>query len=93
MSATSSTSASTTDDTDQTRGQSLKSRVLAHKQALEDTLAALSPTDRARRDVEAALSQVHGLLTGDLDHIPHVVAAELSRWLEATKYVDIPART
>jgi len=77
-----------TDDTDKTRGQSLKLRVLAHKKALEETLATLSPADRYRRDVEAALSQIQGLLTGDLDRIPHVVAAELSRWLEATKYVD-----
>lgn len=67
--------------------------MLAHKEALERTLAALAPGDRSRRDVEFALSQVQGLLTGDLDHIPKVVAAELSRWLEATKYIDEQPRT
>jgi len=74
--------------TDATRGQSLKLRVLAHKKALEADLARLGPSDRSRRPIEAALSQIEGLLTGDLDHIPKVVAEELNRWLEATKYVD-----
>jgi hypothetical protein len=73
---------------DATRGQSLKLRVAAHKQALEKNLATLAPGDRARRDIEVALNEVEGLLTGDLDHIPKVVAVELSRWLEANKYVD-----
>jgi len=73
---------------DATPGPSLKIRVLEHQKSLQEALDTLSPTDRARRDIEAALSQVQGLLTGDLDRIPHVVAAELSRWLEATKYVD-----
>lgn len=74
--------------TDATRGQSLKLRVLAHKKALEGSLAKLGPGDRSRRPLEAALSQLDGLLTGDLDRIPNTVAAELNRWLEATKYVD-----
>lgn len=72
---------------DATRSQSLRLRAAAHKEALEESLAKLDPNDRSRRDIEAALSELQGLLTGDLDHIPKVVAAELSRWLEATKYV------
>ena len=72
---------------DATRGQSLRLRVAAHKEALEKSLAKLVPNDRSRRDIEAALSEVQGLLTGDLDHIPKVVAAELSRWLETTKNI------
>ena len=76
-----------TNPIDTMRGQSLKLRVAAHKEALEKSLAKLGPGDRSRRDIELALSEVQGLLTGDLDHIPKVVAAELSRWLEATKYI------
>ncbi len=76
-----------------TPSPNLKLRVLEHKRSLEEALGRLDPTDRSRRDIEAALSQVQGLLTGDLDHIPHVVAAELSRWLEATKYIDGHTRT
>ena len=72
---------------DASRGQSLRLRVAAHKEALEQSLAKLGTNDRSRRDIEAALSEVQGLLTGDLDRIPKVVAAELSKWLEATKYV------
>jgi hypothetical protein len=72
---------------DATRGQSLRLRVAAHKEALEKSLAKLGPNDRSRRPLESALSEVEGLLTGDLDHIPKVVAAELNRWLEATKYI------
>jgi len=72
---------------DATRGQSLRLRVAAHKEALERNLAKLGPGDRSRRDIEAALSEVQGLLTGDLDRIPKVVATELSRWLEATKHI------
>ena len=80
-----------TTKTDATTGQSLRIRVLAHKKALEQTLAKLDPADRARRPIEAALSEIDGLLTGDLDHIPKVVATELNTWLEATKYLDAPS--
>lgn len=72
---------------DATRGQSLKLRVAAHKKTLERSLAKLGPDDRARRPIENALSEIDGLLTGDLDRIPRVVAAELSTWLEATKHI------
>ena len=78
----------TINPTDATRGQSLKLRVLAHKKALEDSLTKLGAGDRARRPIEAALNQIDGLLTGDLDRIPNAVATELNQWLEATKYVD-----
>jgi hypothetical protein len=70
------------------RGQSLRARVEARKQELEAALATLGPDDRARPDIENALNEVSGLLTGDLDQIPRVVAAELSTWLEANKHVN-----
>ncbi|MBS1124716.1 MAG: hypothetical protein H6Q90_6944 [Deltaproteobacteria bacterium] len=76
-----------TNTTEAMRGQSLRARVEARKQELEAALAMLGPNDRARPDIENALNEVGGLLTGDLDHIPRVVAAELSNWLEANKHV------
>lgn len=42
---------------------------------------------QTRRDIEAALDALDPLLTGDLDQIPPVVAAQLSRWLESSKYL------
>jgi hypothetical protein len=76
------------DSTDALRGSSLRVRVEARKQELELALAKLGPDDRARGDIEQALSEVGGLLTGDLDRIPQVVAAELSTWLESNKHVN-----
>jgi len=74
--------------TDATRGSSLRARVTARKEELERAFATLAPDDRARRDVEGALNEVSGLLTGDLDHIPPVVAMELNNWLEANKHIN-----
>ena len=60
--------------TEATRGSSLRVRVEARKQELEQALAKLGPDDRARVDIEQALNEITGLLTGDLDQIPRVVA-------------------
>jgi len=53
--------------TDATRGSSLKLRVAARQQELEQALAKLGPDDRARVDIAQALTEITGLLTGDLD--------------------------
>jgi hypothetical protein len=74
--------------TDATRGSSLRVRVESRKQELEQALTKLGPDDRARVDIEQALNEITGLLTGDLDQIPRVVAAGLSTWLEANKHVN-----
>jgi hypothetical protein len=74
--------------TDATRGSSLRVRVQARRQELEQALSKVGRDDRARVDIEQALSEVTGLLTGDLDRIPRVVAAELSTWLEANKHIN-----
>ena len=58
-------------------------------QELRQTLGLL-PADgppQTRRDIEAALDALDTLLTGNLDQIPPVVAAQLSRWLESSKYL------
>jgi|KBSMisStandDraft_5_1062788.scaffolds.fasta_scaffold801576_2 hypothetical protein len=74
--------------TDATRGSSLRVRVEARKQELEQALAKLDPADRSRVDIEQALNEITGLLTGDLDQIPRVVAVELSAWLESNKHIN-----
>jgi hypothetical protein len=42
---------------------------------------------QTRRDIAAAVDAIDGLLTGDLDQIPQVVAAQMSRWLESSRYL------
>ena len=66
----------------------MRSRVETRIKELELALSTLASTDRARAEVENALDAVRGLLTGDLDRIPHVVAIDLSNWLEANKHVN-----
>jgi hypothetical protein len=61
----------------------------ARRQELREVLDRL-PADgspQTRGDIEAALAAVDGLLTGDLDHVPSVVAADLTKWLESSKYL------
>lgn len=74
--------------TDATRGSNLRSRVETRMRELELALTTLDPADRTRPEIEFALDTVRGLLTGDLDQIPHVVGEELSKWLEVNKHVN-----
>jgi type IV secretory pathway VirB2 component (pilin) len=67
----------------------LRARVEARRAELEAALARLVAGDRARRPLEEALGQIDGLLTGNVDQIPAVVAAELSTWLESNKYLGV----
>ncbi|MBL0216702.1 MAG: hypothetical protein IPQ07_22820 [Myxococcales bacterium] len=74
--------------TDATIGLSLRMRVEARKAEIEAAIASTTLDARTRRDLESALGAVDGLLTGDLDRIPKVVAIELNTWLEASKHLD-----
>lgn len=74
--------------TDATVGQSLVARVATRKAELEAAVACPDTDERSRGDLLTALGQVEGLLTGDLEEVPRVVAAELNRWLEANKHLD-----
>lgn len=78
---------SSTNTTDASRGHSLITRVEARKRELQIAAASLDPTNHSRQDIEAALAAVAGMLTGDLDHIPQMVSADLSLWLERNKYL------
>jgi hypothetical protein len=77
-----------TNTTDATAGQSLRARVAARRAELEAAIANPVTDERTRADLQSAAGQVEGLLTGDLDRIPNVVAASLSAWLEANKHLD-----
>src|ERR1041385_4170423 len=77
-----------TNTTDATAGQSLRARVAARKAELEAAIANPATDERTGGDLQSAAGQVEGLLTGDLDRIPKVVAASLSAWLEANKHLD-----
>ena len=77
--------------TDATRGEPIALRAQKRKAELEAALAVLPTTDlRARNDIEIALASVGELLTGDTEHVSHVTAAELSRWIENTKHLAEP---
>jgi len=44
-------------------------------------------SQRTRDDIQLALDALDGLLTGNLDRIPPVVAAQLSKWIASSKYL------
>ncbi len=71
-----------------TTGHGLRRRVEARKGELQASLHNSTLHPRVRLDVESVLAEIQGLLTGDLDHIPRVVAAELNTWLEANEHLD-----
>jgi hypothetical protein len=74
--------------TDATVGLGLRARVALRKAELDAAIASPDTDERTRSELQSALGQVEGLLTGNLDQIPRVVAAELSAWLEASKHLD-----
>ena len=86
MTDTNKTTSSNT--TDASVGQSLRRRVEARKAELEAAIKGSTLDARTSYDLGIALAEVEGLLTGDLDHIPRVVAVELNTWLEANKHLD-----
>jgi hypothetical protein len=72
---------------DATRGQPIISRVMARKHELEALLEGLPADHHNRVDIDLALGNVDRLITGDLDHLPAVVAAGLNQWLERSKHL------
>jgi hypothetical protein len=74
--------------TDATAHQPLVARVQERKRELETILAALDTDDiHSKQDIEAALSAVEPLLSGDLKHVASVVMVDLNRWLERSKHL------
>lgn len=74
--------------TDATRGEPLAIRAQKRRAELEQALEDL-PTDDtvARNYISIALSVVDELLAGDVEHLSHVTAADLNRWLESSKHL------
>ena len=80
--------ARTINSSDATTGQPMVLRVLSRKAELEGRLLTLRDDDlQARQEIDNALATIGELLTGDLEHIPPVVVAAMSRWLERNKHV------
>jgi len=72
-------------------GQALLTLVLSRKRELEQELIELNEAPaEVRADIDAALAALKGLLTGNLDQIPPVVAQELSQWIATSKYLAKP---
>jgi hypothetical protein len=79
---------------DATIGQPIVARVMARKLEFEALLAGLPPDEHAvASDITQTLAAVNELLSGDLEHVPAVVAAELNLWLERGKHVAESALT
>ena len=78
--------------TDITRGQPLALRAMKRKAELEAALDDL-PADQltARSDIELVINSLSQLLTGDVDHLPDAVAADLNRVLENNKHLAVKA--
>ena len=72
---------------DATAHQPIVDRVTARKEELERLLEAVPADDPSHNDITLALSTIDPLLTGDLAHVPAVVAADMNRWLERNKHV------
>lgn len=74
--------------TDATRGEPLAVRAQKRRAELAQALEKLPSDDtRTRNDIEIALGAVDVLLTGDVEHLSSVTAADLSRWLESSKHL------
>jgi hypothetical protein len=86
--------ARTVNSVDATMGQPIVARVMARKAELEALLAGLPADDiNTRGDIGLALSTISELLTGDIAHVPAVVAADMNRWLERNKHLAERAST
>jgi len=73
---------------DATTGQPMVLRILSRKAELEGRLLTLRDDDlHGQHEIDNALATIGELLTGDLEHIPPVVVAAMSRWLERNKHI------
>jgi hypothetical protein len=68
---------------------SLRAVCEARQGQLKEALARLAADgpSQTRADIEVALAALDGLLTGNLDRIPAVVAAQLGKWITTSKYL------
>jgi hypothetical protein len=68
---------------------SLRALCETRQSQMKEALARLAPdgSPQTRQDIELALDALDGLLTGNLDAIPPIVAAQLSRWITSSKYL------
>jgi hypothetical protein len=75
-------------------GQPIVARVMARKLELEALLAGLAPGQpTVANDITMTLTAINELLSGDLEHVPAVVVADMNRWLERGKHLAESALT
>jgi hypothetical protein len=77
----------TANSSDASTGQTMVARVLARKAELEQLLASAGENTRTQNDISTALNTVNAMLSGDLENVPHVVVADMNRWLENNKHL------
>lgn len=66
----------------------LRAQCEARRAELEEALRHLDGgSETTRRDIEVAIDALNGLLTGNLDQIPPIVAGQLSKWIASSKYL------
>lgn len=77
----------TENSTDATRGQPLAVRAQKRIAELEALVVSMPPGGKQRSEIEAAIASAKSLLTGDLEKLPSITAANLNRWLESSKRI------
>ena len=65
--------------------------MLQRRDELQRGLVGGSASPSTRADIEAALTSVGALLTGDLAQLPSTVKGALARWLESNRYLGVRA--
>jgi hypothetical protein len=80
---------SETKTADEPAHPSLRALCETRQAELKDALGRLAAdgSPQTRHDIEVALDALDGLLTGNLDQIPPVVSAQLSKWIASSKYL------
>jgi hypothetical protein len=68
---------------------SLRTLCETRQEELKAALASMGDEaqPQTRQDIQSALDALDGLLTGNLDQIPPVVALQLTKWIESSKYL------
>ena len=69
----------------------LVERVLQRRDELQRGLVGGSASPSTRADIEAALTSLGALLTGDPAQLPSTIKGALARWLESNRYLGVRA--
>lgn len=78
-------------ETNKKSGQGLRIACEKRRAELERSLEFLGQDGEpgTRKDIEAALAALSGLLTGDLDHIGSMTGEQLNKWLQSNRHLGL----